>query len=32
LLGIGGGIVATIWYCLVLLAYGVKPDFPAVSP
>jgi len=29
LLGIGGGIVATIWYCLVLLAFRMKPDFPA---
>jgi hypothetical protein len=29
LLGIGGCIVATIWYCLVLLAFRLKPDFPA---
>jgi hypothetical protein len=29
LLGTAGFIVATIWYCLVLLAFRLKPEFPA---
>ena len=31
-LAVGGFVAATLWYCLVLLAFGIRPTFPPAIP
>ncbi|HET9473595.1 MAG TPA: hypothetical protein VFO82_06855, partial [Steroidobacteraceae bacterium] len=31
-LAVGGFVAAAVWYCLVLLAFGIRPTFPPAIP